>query len=150
MSFNTYLIRFIRYITLIGLDKYIKINYNYNMSNNLTTTLKNIIHGDVGLHAISSIPTEFTKVEKPETHTRGLVVEHGEHSMHTHTLTPTRGCLIDLYQDRMGESVWHIQNAPAVIVHEEHAPLVVPIGIYRKKIEVEYDPFLKIIKKVQD
>jgi hypothetical protein len=112
--------------------------------------MSNIIHGDVGLHAIPSIPKEFSKVAEPETHSRGLVVEHGEHSMHTHTLTPTKGSIIELYQDRMGESIWSIQNAPAVIYHEEHAPLLIPIGIYRKKIEVEYDPFLKIIKKVQD
>ena len=110
--------------------------------------MKNIIHGDVDLINVTELPknaikTEVKKVEK------GIPIELGEHSGHAHCIAPTKGGVIDIYTDN-GVMYINVLAEPAVITHEEHAPLLIPVGIYKKVIEKEYDPFDKIIKQVID
>ena len=83
-------------------------------------------------------------------HERGLILQHGEHSGNFHTLTPTKNSLIELFQDNDGNMIVQVKIAPAVLIHEEHAPLLLEPGIYHKKIETEYDPFAKVIQQVVD
>lgn len=106
-----------------------------------------IIHGDVGLHA-TTIPSSARKLNLEKTQ-KGLILERGEHTGHAHVLTPTLGGYVEAYLD--GDLTYiSVKEAPTVIIHEEHAPLVIPVGDWVKKIENEYDPFSKVIKKVVD
>lgn len=112
--------------------------------------MSNIIHGDVNLIA-TELPKTAKKVDLQATnkHNRGTWIELGEHSGNAHCIAPTKNGLINFYMD--GEKLLlEVKEAPAVITHEEHAPLIIPIGIYKKLIETEYDPFQKVIKAVQD
>jgi hypothetical protein len=112
--------------------------------------MSNIIHGDVNLIA-TELPKTAKKINLAETnkHIRGVWIELGEHSGNAHVIAPTKNGLINFYMDGT-QLLLEVKEAPAVITHEEHAPLIIPIGIYKKLIETEYDPFLKVIKQVQD
>jgi hypothetical protein len=112
--------------------------------------MSNIIHGDVNL-IVSELPKTAKKVNLAKTnkHSRGVWIELGEHSGNAHVIAPTLGGYLEFYLD--GNDLYtEVKEAPAVITHEEHAPLVIPIGIYKKMIETEYDPFAKTIKRVVD
>lgn len=39
---------------------------------------------------------------------------------------------------------------PVTLKHQEHSPIVLPPGDYRIGIQREYDPFEKLIRKVED
>jgi hypothetical protein len=108
----------------------------------------NIIHGDVDFIKISEIPAKAVEF-KIEKQSRGLPIELGQHSGHAHCIAPTKGGSVNVY---MHNDVMYIDvlAKPAVITHEEHAPLIIPVGRYKKIIEKEYDPFDKIIKQVVD
>jgi len=109
-----------------------------------------VIHGDVDLIPVT-LPSTAKKVDlsKTNSHARGIWIELGEHSGNAHVIAPTKGGFVDFYLD--GEQLYlEVKEAPAVITHEEHAPLIIPIGVYKKMIETEYDPFAKVIKKVVD
>jgi hypothetical protein len=111
---------------------------------------KNIIHGDVDLIEVTQIPKTAKKMDKTfNPHIRGTWIELGEHSGNAHVIAPTAGGIVNFYID--GQDLYtEVIGSPVVITHEEHAPLIIPIGRYIKKIEKEYDPFLKIIKQVVD
>jgi hypothetical protein len=111
---------------------------------------KNTIHGDVDLILINKLPKTAIKQNKNyNVHKRGTWIELGEHSGNAHVIAPTVGGIVNFYID--GEDLYtEVLHAPAIITHEEHAPLLIEIGIYHKKIEREYDPFTKVIKRVVD
>ena len=113
-------------------------------------TTHNTIHGDVDLLHLDTLPDGFTKQSKPELRNGAYVVEAGEHSGHYHVLTPTKDSQIEVFENQDGDKIFQIKFAPAVITHEEHAPLIIQPGIYRKKIETEYDPFAQVIQQVVD
>jgi hypothetical protein len=108
----------------------------------------NIIHGDVDLIQVTKIPAKAVKF-KIEKQSRGIPIELGEHSGHAHCIAPTKSGSVNIY---MNDNVMYIDvlAEPAIITHEEHAPLLIPVGKYKKIIEKEYDPFDKIIKQVVD
>jgi hypothetical protein len=113
--------------------------------------MSNITHGDVDLLKVSSIPKTAKIQNIKNNHKNGTAIEYGEHTGNAHVITPTKGGIVNFYFDDVKATQYvEVKEAPAVITHEEHAPLVIPIGIYKKKIETEYDPFLKKIKEVQD
>lgn len=112
--------------------------------------MSNIIHGDVNL-ITTQLPSSAKLVDlaKTNSHSRGVWIELGEHSGNAHVVAPTKGGIVQFYLD--GEELYlEVKEAPAVITHEEHAPLVIPIGIYKKLIEWEYDPFKQAIQRVLD
>jgi hypothetical protein len=112
--------------------------------------MNNLIHGDVNLiHTNLPATAKLVDLEKTNSHKRGVWIELGEHSANAHVIAPTKGGIVQFYLD--GEDLYlEVKEAPAVITHEEHAPLIINPGVYRKMIEWEYDPFLKRIKKVVD
>ena len=111
----------------------------------------NIIHGDVDLLQVDTLPSTAKKVnlEKTNKHSRGVWIELGEHTGNAHTIAPTIGGLLEFYMDD-DDLYTVVKEAPAVITHEEHSPLIIPPGVYKKVIETEYDPFQKVIRRVQD
>jgi hypothetical protein len=113
--------------------------------------MSNIAHGDVDLIRVTEIPKTAVMQNIKNNHRNGTAIELGEHTGNAHVVTPTQNGTVNFYFDAV-EMLQYVEvlNAPAVITHEEHSPLIIPIGIYKKKIETEYDPFTKIIKTVQD
>ena len=103
---------------------------------------KPIRHGDV----------DFIPAKRPEGTGEKLkeyTVAYGEVTGHHHTLYPlTPGALLTLFKDGEKRSI-EIKEEWA-LRHQEHDELRIPPGIYEIKIEREYDPFEKAMRKVVD
>jgi hypothetical protein len=95
-------------------------------------------HGDVNFHEDKLPDVKGVKISK------GFVIERGE-GVHSHTLVEGD---VDMYMD--GDTMYLKVNTPAVITHEEHGPMTIEPGIYRKEIENEYDAESDEARKTQD
>lgn len=100
-------------------------------------------HGDVSLHPTDKIPEGATEIKTEMRH----VIQHGE-TGHKHVITKERETDIEMFE-KDGE-VYIKVNRAVPLSHEEHRTLTVEPGIYIKKIEREYDPFEKQLRKVID
>jgi hypothetical protein len=89
-------------------------------------------HGDLILVCCEKLPADVEEIKTPR---ENFIVEKGT-GVHTHVIEKP----IDLktFTDSKG-TLWLKIDSPNTITHEEHGPLVLPIGIYRKEIENEYD-----------
>ncbi len=86
--------------------------------------------GDVLLAPITTIPERARRL--PD-----LVVARGEITGHSHRIM-TDG-IAELFEQE-GTLILRILGSPAQIVHEEHHPLHLPIGMYKVWRQREYDP----------
>lgn len=104
--------------------------------------MKSIRQGDVIL-----IPVK--KKLKEATEHKQLTLAYGEVTGHHHTLYPPIEGLIAkelLENDKRYielEEEWTLR-------HQEHDEIKIPEGTYEIKIEREYDPFLKKLRRVVD
>jgi hypothetical protein len=115
-------------------------------------------HGDMILLKItkSDLPGSKT-VEK-----KSLTVGVGEVSGHSHLLRPIGSATILEYgadtaeltsEDKFVEKeeiFFEIRGGNAVILHEEHGPIVFTPGFYKRYNQVAYNPFEKRLKAVAD
>jgi len=63
------------------------------------------------------------------------VIREGEATGHTHTLSPEA----KLYVRDDGSMYFKVEDKPAVLTHQEHAPITFPKGEYEVVIQREYD-----------
>jgi hypothetical protein len=110
----------------------------------------NTIHGDVDLLQVGQLPLNSKKVDdKYNIHDMGTWIELGEHTGNAHVVAPTLSSYLEMYLN--DEDLYiKTEEAPAIISHPEHSKIFIPLGINRKVIETEYDPFAKVIKQVVD
>lgn len=94
--------------------------------------------GDVPIFSVERMP-EGTTIQADE-----LTVALGEVTGHHHTLY---GPLNTMQKDGVHFAELH-QNTP--LRHQEHKEIVIPKGFMMFGREVERDPFLDTISKVQD
>lgn len=101
-------------------------------------------HGDVGITRIEQLPKGARQIMSAKSY----VVAEGEVTGHCH-LVETPG--------KTGVTVWEfggerfmVIEGDATITHEEHGLKPVTPGIYRIKIQKEYDPFSARIREVKD
>jgi hypothetical protein len=117
----------------------------------ITTNTQSTIHGDVDLKP-SSLPVTAKETNLAETNKtpHGTWIELGEHTGNYHAIAPTIGGEVKFYLDIDGVLYTEVIEQPAIMYHQEHAPIYIYPGIYKKMIETEYDPFAKVIKQVVD
>lgn len=95
-------------------------------------------HGDVLVQSIDSLPAGLEKLG----HT---ILAHGEFTGHCHRIKePDRATL---YRGS-GELFLYVKQEPVSLVHEEHATITLPAGVYRVWRQREYSP--KEIRIVRD
>src|SRR5688500_11209319 len=87
-------------------------------------------HGDVLIAAVDSLPRGAT-----QRHTTVLV--HGELTGHSHRVEDA--ATADLWLHR-GVLFLRVTADAARVVHQEHAPLTLPRGVYRVWQQREYTP----------
>ena len=76
-----------------------------------------------------------------------LVLARGEATGHAHRL---RGSL-EVVEPDTGTGSWLFRvHDRAVLTHEEHDRMVLEPGLYRKVDQVEFNPFLAMVVRVQD
>jgi len=103
-----------------------------------------ILHGDVDILPVDSIPEGLKKIN----FNGSYVVRHGE-SGNKHIITAERTA-VDIYLDEKTGMHYFKVNSAVEISHEQHKTLVITPGIYKEDAETEYNPFEKMLRKVQD
>lgn len=100
-------------------------------------------HGDVLLTRVDSLPTG-----KDVEHDGEYILAYGEVTGHRHRI-----CVKEKSDMKVinANGVIFMQLAvDAPLVHEEHAEIIIPYGIWKVTTEREYDPFLESIRNVSD
>jgi hypothetical protein len=98
-------------------------------------------HGDVLFVRVDRIHVGAKKLDIQN----GYVIEHGE-GAHTHVFPEVEG--IEVFEDK-GEIFVRVSKA-ARVNHEEHGVQVIEPGIYRKRIEREWDYETQEARKTLD
>jgi len=107
---------------------------------NMNKNNKPIRQGDVLMIPVKSIPTGLIKTKK-------LTLAYGEVTGHHHTIAGNNTAIG--YADVEDSTPQWLDVADkAVLVHQEHNPVVLDEGKYQVIIQSEYTP--KEIKKVAD
>ncbi|MBC8084121.1 MAG: hypothetical protein H7Z21_13005 [Hymenobacter sp.] len=87
-------------------------------------------HGDVLIAPVAALPAGA--VSRP-----GLVLAHGEHTGHSHRIREAGAASLYAY----GKDLYLLVSAPtATLIHEEHRPIALPVGVYRVWQQREYTP----------
>lgn len=87
-------------------------------------------HGDVLIAPVNALPAGAS----PRT---GLVLAHGEHTGHTHRIREAGAASLYVH----GKELYLVVSASgATVVHEEHRPIELPVGVYRVWQQREYTP----------
>ena len=87
-------------------------------------------HGDVLIAPVAALPAGA----RPRT---GLVLAHGEDTGHSHRIREFGAASLYVY----GKELYLLVSAPtATVVHEEHRPIELPVGVYRVWQQREYTP----------
>jgi len=113
---------------------------------------KPLLQGDVSWHPISEFPKGLKKLEFTGRHT----VQHGE-SGNEHVLIGEKQS-IELYKDEATGMHFIRVLKPIEMRHvrtgetmtSEHEPVTFAETYYEQKQEIEYDPFERILRRVQD
>ncbi len=95
-------------------------------------------HGDVLIGSVQSLPRGAKRHE-------GAILVHGEFTGHSHRIQDL--ATAQLYA--RGNDLFLTVTAPAAtIIHQEHAPITLPTGVYRVWQQREYAP--GAIRRVAD
>jgi hypothetical protein len=92
--------------------------------------MKQFRHGDVIIQQIERLP------EEPELLPH-LILAHGELTGHAHRVTPSKGGRLFWGRESM---FLEISSDGLKVVHEEHASIDLPPGLYRVWRQREYSP----------
>lgn len=103
------------------------------------------LHGDVIIFSEPSLPKAFKKMPKVE----DSCVAYGEATGHMHKVFGDPGDF-DLRECPKTKVRYLHVVKPVAFKHQEHSPIIVPPGFYKTGIQVEYDPFEKLSRKVID
>jgi len=87
-------------------------------------------HGDVLIQKVSKLPQDAKRL-------RHRTLAHGELTGHSHTIRERKR--VALWQSST-QLFLHIESPHATVVHQEHAPIEIPQGIYRVWRQREYTP----------
>lgn len=87
-------------------------------------------HGDVLIQSVSELPQDARRL-------RHRTLAHGELTGHSHQIRESKN--VALWQSA-NELFLRIEAPSATVVHQEHAPIEIPTGIYRVWRQREYTP----------
>ena len=94
--------------------------------------MKHYRQGDLLIEEVAAIPP----TAKPRKAAKRLVLAEGEATGHTHTIAPSEARLLD----DAGVTYLEVQEALAMLTHDEHATIELPRGTYRVIRQREYAP----------
>jgi hypothetical protein len=107
--------------------------------------LKQFQQGDVLLQEINNLPINAKRMPTADR----VIVARGEKTGHNHMINSDMAKIWTLTRDGVTELYLEVQ-APVTIIHDEHKPLPIPIGIYRVGRVKEYDYFAEMERKAID
>ena|ERR1700682_3006683 len=92
--------------------------------------MKTYRQGDVFLIALDKMPEGAIKEESKG----DLILAYGEVTGHKHAI---KSGYAEMYQWK-GNTLIEVEKENTVLVHEEHAPIPLPQGIYEVRIQRQY------------
>ncbi|MCI0397604.1 MAG: hypothetical protein L0322_22080 [Chloroflexi bacterium] len=95
-------------------------------------------HGDVLIAPIEALPPAAQK--RPT-----LILAQGELTGHSHRIAEPGAAALWKHQEDL---FLEIVASSATVIHEEHAPIVLPHGLYRVWQQREYTP--QVVRPVKD
>lgn len=92
--------------------------------------------GDVLIIPVEQIPAKAKRVEREQGR---VILAHGEATGHAHAIFDAD---VELFETADAVDRWLRVQSPqgAPVVHDEHAPIVLPKGDYLVRRQVEYSP----------
>lgn len=109
-------------------------------------------HGDVTVEEISLISKDLKEIE-----TSKIVLALGEVTGHSHSVIPIGKTKLSVYSlsdekpdTLLNDICFKVSDGNALLVHEEHEPIVLPPGIYNRKMKVQFNPFKNAVENVTD
>ena len=97
--------------------------------------------GDVVIRSIKTIPEGLVKKDD-------LVLAEGEATGHAHRITKGKAEL--QVNALMGLMILRVLSEEAVLSHEEHSDIILPMGDYEIKQQREYDWMTENLRRVAD
>lgn len=82
---------------------------------------------------------------KPEG--RGLILAYGEVTGHAHTVAPDKA---QMWQDEAKNFFLAVLTPECFVVHDEHAPILLPPGNYKVVLQREYSFWDDEVRQVMD
>lgn len=123
------------------------------------------LQGDLNFRKIDKLPDNLEEIKFDEAR-GGYTLALGEHTTnHAHTLVSDRPeTKIRVLKDEQGRHYLEITGGEATLLHgtfvapakiqenetDKHDVIMFPAGIYEQDYEIEYNPFDKILNRVQD
>jgi hypothetical protein len=98
-------------------------------------------HGDVIVIPVDSIPADA--VRRPS-----VILARGEATGHSHRIQDPHAAELFDTGGESGEGFLRVSAESALLVHDEHAPISLPRGLYRFWMQREYSP--KEIRRIVD
>ena len=98
--------------------------------------------GDILIYPIKSMPKG-----KSLSHDGEFTIALGEASGHHHTLYARK---TDMEVRQVGKTFFVNMKVDTPLRHQEHKEIVIPRGMWAFGFEIERDPFLDSIRRVQD
>lgn len=97
-----------------------------------------IRQGDVLLIPVATIPRNTKPVKRENGR---VVLAHGEATGHAHTIVEEGVRLVTSEQAEQLRTWLLVETAePVALTHQEHDTLLVPPGLYERRIQREYSP----------
>ena len=125
--------------------------FNENNTQDIEFKNKQALHGDVIVEKLTSLPEDFSSLEKEPND----ALAYGEHTGHLHKLfriPDIEGADLPTFQLKVGKDGFKYLKveSPVVLKHQEHEPRVVPKGFYKIGVQREYDVWAKVARSVRD
>lgn len=90
--------------------------------------------GDVFIKKISEV--DLTDARKIKRENGAIVLAHGEATGHTHAIKSRDAGFFSID----GKMVLVVRRMAVNLVHQEHSPITLPVGMYEVKRQREYSP----------
>ena len=111
----------------------------------MSDKLKQFQQGDVLLQEIGNLPSEAKQMPAEAR----VILARGEKTGHSHVINSDQAKLWTLSREGVTELYLEVK-APVTLIHDEHKPLPLPVGIYRVGRVKEYDYFAEMERQVID
>lgn len=112
-------------------------------------------HGDVVVQTLDKLPDAFKGFERKKV--KAAVLALGEVTGHSHKILPVDQAEIFVYVEpgkemdpELSTMAIEVVGGKGLLVHEEHAPILLEEGIHWRGMKVQYNPFNGAIENVRD
>lgn len=119
------------------------------------TNIKYFRHGDVVVQQLDEIPKDFKEFKKIET--RKIVLALGEVTGHNHRVLAIDDAEILVFSKDENKPdpnddqiLFQIKKGKAILIHEEHAPILLEEGIHWRGMKKQFNPFTNAVENVRD